>query len=987
MHRFRQFLFLFALVVIGTTTAAWAQTGVVRGTVVDVGGGVLPGANVMVQGTSIGAASDVDGEFTIRAVPAGPQVLVASYIGYQRVEVPVDVVAGETVTVEIAMSWEGLVGDEVVITAQARGQTQAINEQLASRSIVNVVSSDRIRELPDESAAAAVSRLPGVSLQNGDQIVVRGIEAKFNTVAVNGVQLPSTTTDRTTGIGFISSNMLAGIEVSKTVTPAMDANTIGGNVNLRLREAPAGFNLDAMLQGDYNMQDHTAGNYRTWLSMSNRFLNDRLGAFIQGNARRFDGGGDIATANWEIMGGADQVDGFNRMQIGEFAFTDEIRISNKYGASLLLDYRIPNGKLIWQTTYSHEDFDSQNFVDRLLLRRGQGGNREFEVSRWDGDRSIFVSSLQGEHGLADLDVDWSVSHSRTTHADDLGYITRFTGTGYYDPTGVRLLHEDDVFDLPVSNEHPRDAVIGNVEGPTEDYGERRWVGALNLSHPMTVGIISGDVRAGGKYTRMNRHRERPQYYQRINEGGNQNLGAADFLESIGWEPTAPLALHYFYDYDYADGRGQHYFKGRRPFTGAMNIEWLDNFFRDARTNWNPRVATSNRYNYEAQEDIAAGYLMADVNIGQYVSVIGGVRYENFSFENSAPYINQTLYDGSGGVLDTISVSRSRGDWFPNVQVQVRPIDWMDVRLAYTKTTSRPDFQRLLPNTWTDGTGGQAGNPNLEPTISNNFDAQVSFYNNRIGLFTVGAFAKELSNISRPISILRRTLDEFDGTYWAPVDGGYPVCEDGTQRISCPDGRPVADMGGAGRLETYVNNPYPGHIRGFEIDWQTNFWYLPSPLNSIVFNVNYTRLNSEMDYQSIQIYQPTPFTTAQRDTFRAGRLYQQADNILNMALGADVRGFSGRISFRYQGEVLSNLAQQIPQDDQFARPNYAWDFSIRQALPIDGLSLFFNGVNITSPAQYVYRRLAAGAEATEVTRANTRIAYYPARYQLGVRYRL
>src|SRR5690625_6797131 len=111
MHRFRQFLFLFALVVVGTTTAAWAQTGVIRGTVVDVGGGVLPGANVMVQGTSIGAASDVDGEFTIRAVPAGPQVLVASYVGYQRVEVTVDVVSREKVTVEIALWWGVRVGE------------------------------------------------------------------------------------------------------------------------------------------------------------------------------------------------------------------------------------------------------------------------------------------------------------------------------------------------------------------------------------------------------------------------------------------------------------------------------------------------------------------------------------------------------------------------------------------------------------------------------------------------------------------------------------------------------------------------------------------------------------------------------------------------------------------------------------------------------------------------------------------------------------
>src|SRR5690625_7867986 len=112
------------------------------------------------------------------------------------------------------------------------------------------------------------------------------------------------------------------------------------------------------------------------------------------------------------------------------------------------------------------------------------------------------------------------------------------------------------------------------------------------------------------------------------------------------------------------------------------------------------------------------------------------------------------------------------------------------------------------------------------------------------------------------------------------------------------------MYGAGRRETYVNSPYLGHIRRSEIDRQTNFWYLPAPLNSIVFNVNYTRLNSEMDYQSIQIYQPTPFTTAQRDTFRAGRLYQQADNILNMALGADVRGFSGRIDRKSVVEGIS-----------------------------------------------------------------------------------
>src|SRR5690606_34955502 len=131
----------------------------------------------------------------------------------------------------------------------------------------------------------------------------------LNTVTVNGIQLPSTTTDRTTGIGIVSSNMLSGIEVAKTVTPAMDANSIGGNVNLRLREAPEGFHYDALLQGNYNTQDHTTDNYQTWVSASNRFFGNRLGAFLQGNARRSNGGGDIATAQWQTLPQADEVAG------------------------------------------------------------------------------------------------------------------------------------------------------------------------------------------------------------------------------------------------------------------------------------------------------------------------------------------------------------------------------------------------------------------------------------------------------------------------------------------------------------------------------------------------------------------------------------------------------------------------------------------------------------------------------------------------------
>ena len=89
--------------------------------------------------------------------------------------------------------------------------------------------------------------------------------------------------DRATDLGFISSNMLSGIEVIKALTPDMDANTLGGVVNLRLREAPTGLHFDVLAQGNYNASDRVTDNYKFWASVSQRFFDDKLGVFLQGN--------------------------------------------------------------------------------------------------------------------------------------------------------------------------------------------------------------------------------------------------------------------------------------------------------------------------------------------------------------------------------------------------------------------------------------------------------------------------------------------------------------------------------------------------------------------------------------------------------------------------------------------------------------------------------------------------------------------------------
>ena len=271
-----------------------AGSGTIKGKVLDADSkDPLPGATVLVKGTSIGASTDLNGAFVIHGVPSGDQTIVVSYIGYVVSNEVVNVPSDQTLEKDFYLTATAIQGKTVVVTGQAAGQMQAINQQNASNTIINVVSADKIKQLPDASASAALSRLPGVSLMNGDQIVIRGMQAKDNIILVNGVQLPSTDQNtRTVDLGFFSSNMLSSIEVIKAVTPDMDANALGGVVNLQLVEAPQNFHMDVLTQGNYNTQAHTTDNYRLWGSVSDRFFGDKLGVFLQGSADRDNGGND-----------------------------------------------------------------------------------------------------------------------------------------------------------------------------------------------------------------------------------------------------------------------------------------------------------------------------------------------------------------------------------------------------------------------------------------------------------------------------------------------------------------------------------------------------------------------------------------------------------------------------------------------------------------------------------------------------------------------
>jgi hypothetical protein len=172
----------------------YAQNSRVIGTVTDQDtGDPLFGANVFIEGSSIGAATNIDGKFILPVVPLGEHTLIVRFIGFNEVREDFSLTdANRTLEMNFELKAVALEGQEVVISAQAMGQKQAINQQISSNTIKNVVSAARIQELPDATAAESIGRLPGVSISRSggeaNKVLVRGLVPH---VQIDGVSIGS----------------------------------------------------------------------------------------------------------------------------------------------------------------------------------------------------------------------------------------------------------------------------------------------------------------------------------------------------------------------------------------------------------------------------------------------------------------------------------------------------------------------------------------------------------------------------------------------------------------------------------------------------------------------------------------------------------------------------------------------------------------------------------------------------------------------------
>lgn len=938
-HNFNAFVLLIMVALTGGILQA--QTSRIDGVVRDSKtGDPLFGANILLVGTSMGAASDMAGKYSIRNINPGTYTVRASYIGYKSQEYKVRISAGENVKHEFKLDAASVQSQDVIVTAQALGQNQAINQQLSSNQIINVVSAAKIQELPDANAAESVGRLPGVNVLRsggeGNEVVIRGLAPKYNKITIDGVQMSSANaSDRSSDLSMISSNMLEGIQVSKTVTADMDADVLGGTVNFELREAkvqqPGVPEFNLLTQSSYNSLPnayHKYNNYKYVGSAENRFMDEKLGVFLQLDAERKN-----LTSNEMGAGYDHKANSLVDYITTGLSLYNISRDRRRYNAALVLDYKLPEGKI------KLTNFGSTGTTDVISRAEGFDINNNGHGYSLNTSSSVLNSinnALSFEHRLSIFQVNAKLSHSYAETKSPDAWQVDF----HQSSAGLESFNNQaDVNpkEIPAaSNNRFENTLLTAVTTSSSFTRQRAMAAALDLKTEWSLSnMISGDLKFGGKY-RYSKHSYVFDQYD--GAGGGLNLGGAKYVDNMITSHfglpgnTTSIPITYFIDpnYDYGKFLDNNY-KMVAPLNQGMLYEMVKLLRRNkdaiAANNisaYGHDVLQSTINNYDGSESTTGAYLMTIINVGSQLTVIPGVRYQNYHTSYSGPRGIQSVDSYLAYKHYDTTVTRDHGYWLPDVTMRYKPFSWFDVRLSYSNTLAYPDYGSIIPRIHVAPTYVSWNNTDLVPSRSTNYDAYFSFYNNEIGLFTIGAFYKQIKDL-----IYGNTL-HVTGANAAKY---FPLS------LKSPDPKTVYT------IYTTKNNSKKIDDYGMEIDWQTHFWYLPEVLSGLVFSVNYTHIFSEADYPYV-LAKTNGRKVTYVDTSYSSRLLYQPDDIINLSLGYDYAGFSIRVSMLYQDNIFTgpNVWPQLRSSTSIYR---RWDLAAKQELPWFGLQIYGNVNNVNS----------------------------------------
>ena len=916
------------------------KPGTISGKITDSEGNFsLPGATVKLSEGNRYTISNQTGDFEFLNIPAGSYKVEVVYLGYQSQTQDVTVEEGKNATINFVLAPGAETLTEVnIIGDRLRGQARALNQQKNNNNITNVISSDQVGRFPDANVGDALKRIPGITMQNDQgearNIIIRGLAPSLNSVTINGDRIPSAEGDnRNVQMDLIPSDMIQTIQVNKTLTPDMDADAIGGSVNLITRATPNGERVSATLAGGYvPIREH--GMYTAGFVYGNRYFNNKFGVVASGSYNNVNYGSDNIEAVWTK-------DDFNNVYVQEHDIRkyDVQRI--RRSAAVAMDFKINDYNTIFanaiynwrddrenrfRTTYDDIEPEYNGDSGEILgftgnvKRETKGGSGNRNNDRRLEDQRVQNYSLRGEHLLnSKLDLDWAMNYSKAREYRP--------GERYIEFEQEELGMTEDLTNLkkPLITSTGEDLSSFELSGLTEntDETEESEFGAkVNIRFPLSaIEGQKGRLRTGLRL--------------RIKDKSRNNI-------FYSYEPMEDLTLADVQTSYYGgDGfnPGSKYVPGTFASAGYLGGLDLNN------ASLYEKELDPSEYlavNYKAKENIYAGYVRWDQDFNNKLSMIVGARIETTHID----YTGNRVLDEEE-LEGKIENTNSYTNILPNLSFKYDVTNDFILRTAFTTALARPDYYALAPyiNNIAADSEIIAGNPNLDATYSYNFDFMAENYFKSIGLVSAGFFYKNLNDFIYTYSNNQYTTEDFAADFPGQSN-------------------PVP----AGEEWTFIQSRNGDNVDvyGFEVAFQRQLDFLPGFLKHFGIYTNYTYTHSKA--KGIADEDGNERTDVS--------LPGTAPHMFNASLSWENQRFSARASLNFASDYLDELGSDDFQDSYYDKQLFL-DLNASYKIT-KNLRVFAEATNLTNQPLRYYQGVSAQVKQLE---------YYQARFNLGLKFDL
>ncbi len=912
----KRFLLTTALsgALLALASPAFAQ--VVSGKVTDVSGAApLEGAIVTVKELNRSTSTNRYGEYRIANIPAGDYNVIVSYVGADDVSSKLTVPAAGAV-LDFTLGGDVRYLDNVLVVGSKAAQIGAINQQRASNTIVSVVDSDGLGNFPDTTVADTLSRVPGLSIETdqgeGRYVSIRGINTDLIAASINGVRTPSPEDRRGVLLDGVPSDLLDGIEIQKSLTPDLDADSLGGFVNLKTVSA---FDRDGRFirlkaETRYNSIAQEFSPKATF-TYSDVF-NDKLGVALSVNYQ-----------DLRIEAHNDEAGEYKYDKATGFAYMNDDFEQRWYGLNRKrlgfvanFDYRLnDNTDLYLRTLFNnYEDDEVRNKFefrdlddvedDGTILENGIAlplNEVDAEVRVRKETRQIQTYAVGGKTNFNAWTFDYELSYAYAEEDDS-------------DNHDVTFRYKDIQDDAPgivglIFNQQGKPKLVGNgdtilaIYNPANydlDSFERGFTvnedteiaAKFNAALESNIGDIPVTWKGGLKIRDREKTRDEDILYF------EPDLNLADFVGGTmhtNWRLNTPMPSW-----------------PSPGLTTALRAQYndpTDPEFQDEDSFFDSNIA-----DYKINEQVLAGYGMGTFEF-ENLTLVAGVRVENTNVDLEGRRVAEDDLTAT-----VIKKSKDYTNVLPSVNAKFNVTDNMIVRAAYYAAVVRPSFGDMAPFVELNDNRDEAtvGNTNLDPYEADNFDLGIEFYPTDLSVFSVGVFYKKIKN-----AIYEITNAEI-GNLPSGVDlSGIPA--------DYLNGKDID--GEIKEVSTFINVG-DTDLYGIEFNWVQDLADVSDMLDGFLVSANLTLTDSEA---TLPDGRTVPFL-------------KQSDTIWNVAFGYDKGPWDLRISANYRGDYLDELVGK--NLDRYTDDRLLIEASAKYKLN-DNIQFYLEGKNLTDEPEYYY----------------------------------